>query len=114
MVLASSISQQLDPITSFFRGIPTILIYVIAVLLFMLIAKSERLDGGLSFRHLIFALAFGLLGSVLIPASWMTNLSTLAKPGYRLTADAVFAAIILAEFILIGRNTYKRRKAGAE
>jgi len=105
---ATGISGKLSPLTTFLHTVPTILAYAVALGLFLLLAKSEKL-GGLSFRHVVIGLVFGLIGAVMIPGSWLTSLSTLATPGHRITADVIFAGIVIVEIIMIIRD---RRKGG--
>ena len=107
---SGGITKQFTPLTTFLHTVPALIAYLVAVGLFLLLAKSERL-GGLQFRHVIFALFYGVLGAIIVmPASWQASISKLANPGERLTLDMVLGAIIIVEIIMIVRD---RRKGGA-
>lgn len=107
--LASGVGAQLTSVTNFLHTVPAIGAFLASLVLFLVLAKSERL-GGLSFRHIIFALAYGIFaGALFIPPSLNSQLSALTKPGANITAFVVFFAIIVIEIIMIVRD---RRKGG--
>jgi hypothetical protein len=109
--LAVSVPSQVGGFTSFLHTVPVTITYLIALALFLLLAKSERL-GGLQFRHVIFGLIYGLLGAVLLPSSVFSSLSHKLTPtSNRVTATGIFFILIIVEFIMIIRD---RRKGGGE
>lgn len=108
MNLASNI-PQVSGFTSYLHGVPAIIIYFIALGFFLVLAKSERL-GGLAFRHVILALAFGVFGAFLVlPANWQASANQLSSVPKRLTTDAILGILILFEIIMIVRDKRKGR-----
>ncbi len=104
------LSQQLSPITAFLHSAPVLVVYLLCLGLFLLLARARRL-GGPQFRHVIFALGFGILGAfIIMPASAQVTVASLATPGKKMTLWAVLGGILLIEIIMIIRD---RRKGGS-
>lgn len=109
MNIASGL-PQVSAFTSYLHTVPVIFIYAIALGVFLLLAKSERL-GGLAFRHVILALVFGVFGAfLLLPPNWQASANKLTSTPRRLSTDAILGVLILFEIIMIVRD---RRKASS-
>jgi len=106
--LAVTVPKQVGGFTAFLHTVPAVVTFLIALGLFLVLAKSERL-GGLQFRHVLMALVFGILASAVIPKTWTAQLNTLTTTSHRITAAGIFFAIIVIEFVMIIRD---RRRAG--
>lgn len=103
------LSSQLSPLTNFLHTVPALAAFLASLVLFLVLAKSERL-GGLQFRHVILALVYGLVGGVLFsPPTLDKELGVLTKSNSHMTAFLVFFGIVVVEVIMIIRD---RRKAG--
>ena len=108
--LAVAIPPQVGGFTSFLHTVPALVTYLISLGLFLVLAKSEKL-GGLAFRHVLIALAYGLLGAAMLPAAGLKTLDAITIPSHRIVAFLIFLSIIALEVFMIIRD---RRNGGGE